>query len=298
MLMGEAFAAAMALALIVSLLSSRSRRAGMMRAGAAAAVLGGVFAGLWVLGLLPHIPPHEAMDRLLVIVVPAAATAEVVAAASARQGWAARATVSVLAAPVLLHGSAYVTGDSRSWSLVEALLVFSILAVVLTVAWAAVHGPGVRTGNSAVLLSLSGATLGAAVVIMMSGYATGGQIGVPLGATLCGVAVVSMVRKPSAGTEAALGVGIVGLFALLVVGRLFADLTTLNAVLLFAAPLLGGLSQLSPARVHVRPLLTLALAAAPVVIAVVLAHQKFVADSTRPAAGSGASVEDYMNFGK
>ena len=71
------------------------------------------------------------------------------------------------------------------------------------------------------------------------------------------------------------GVGVVGLFALLVVGRLFADLTTLNAALLFAAPLLGWLPELLPARRGVRVALRLGLAAVPVVVALVLAQAAF-----------------------
>jgi hypothetical protein len=296
--MGEAFIAAMVLALIVSLLSSRSSRAGVTRAGEVLAVLAGIFGGLWVLGFLPHVPPREAMDRLLVIVLPAAAAAEVAAAASARTGWAARVTVAVLAAPVLLHGSTYVTGSSRTWSLGATLLVFAALAVVLTAAWATVVRPKSRTAKTFILLSISGTALGAAVVIMMSGYATGGQIGVPLGGALGGVAIGCFLLRQTAGTDAALGVGIVGLFGLLVVGRLFAELTTLNAILLFAAPLCGNLPLLVPGHSRFRLTLIALLTAAPVVIAVMTAHQKFAADSARPAAGSGASVEDYINFGK
>jgi hypothetical protein len=93
-------------------------------------------------------------------------------------------------------------------------------------------------------------------------------------------------------------VGVVGLFGLLVVGRLFAGLTTLNAALLFAAPLLGWLPELLPTRRLVRVALRLALAAVPVVVALVLAQEKFATDSTRPESGIEGSLEDYMNFGK
>jgi hypothetical protein len=42
----------------------------------------------------------------------------------------------------------------------------------------------------------------------------------------------------------------------------------------------------------------LALAAVPVVIALVLAQQKFAADSARPGSGTEGSLSDYTNFGK
>jgi hypothetical protein len=40
------------------------------------------------------------------------------------------------------------------------------------------------------------------------------------------------------------------------------------------------------------------LAAAPVVVALVLAQQKFAADSARPGSATEGSLDDYMNFGK
>ena len=82
------------------------------------------------------------------------------------------------------------------------------------------------------------------------------------------------------------------------VGRLFADLTNLNAALLFASPLLGWLPERLPARRGVRVALRLALAAVPVVVALALSQQKFAADSARPGSGTEGSLDDYMNFGK
>jgi hypothetical protein len=299
--MGKAFGVAVALALVITLLFRRSARAGVRSAGAALAVVAAVPAGLWVLDLLPHVPPREALDRLLLIVLPAAAAAEILAAASPPVGRIARCAVAALTAPVLLHGSSYVADlsgpGSREWPAAEAWLIFAGLAVVLAAAWTALNGLAVRTGGRGALGCLCGVVLGAGLVTMLSGYATGGQLGVPLAAGLAGVGLGSLVRKGTAGVGA-LGVGLVGLFGLLVVGRLFAALSTRDAVLLFAAPLLGWLPELVPARRGVRPVLRLALAGAPVVIAVLLAHQKFVADSIRPGSTSEGSLEDYMNFGK
>ena len=90
-LMAKAFAFAAALAMAITLLFTMfsSSRPGVAAAGAPLAILAAVYAGLWVLGLLPHFPPREALDRLLVIVLPAAAGAEVIAARSRRLGWLA-----------------------------------------------------------------------------------------------------------------------------------------------------------------------------------------------------------------
>jgi hypothetical protein len=298
----EAFAAAALLSLSVTLLFGRSSRARVAAAGAVVAVLGAVYAGLWVLGLLPHFPPREDLDRLLLVVLPTAAVAEVLAAASGRFGWFARGAVAALAAPVLLHGTVYVTDlsgpGSRAWSPAQAGLTFAALATLLLAAWTVLNRLATRRGALTALGCVAGAVLGAGLVIMLSGYATGGQFGVPLAAGLGGAALGSLVRKGKPGGEAALGVGVVGLFALLVVGRLFADLTTLNAALLFAAPLLGWLPELLPARRGIRVALRLGLAAVPVVVALALAQAKFTADSARPGSGTEGSLEDYMSFGK
>jgi hypothetical protein len=302
MLMGQAFAAAAVLGLVVALLFGKASRVGVASAGAVLAVICPVLAGLWVLGLLPHFPPADGFDRLLVLVLPAAAAAEVIAAASARAGWVARCVVAALATPVLLYGSAYVADlsgpDSREWPAATAWLVFVALAVALMGVWAALNRLTARTEGRTPLWCVAGVALGAGLVVMLSGYASGGQFGVPLAAATGGVALGSLVRKGKPATEGALGVGVVGLFGLLVVGRLFAGLTDLNAALLFAAPLLGWLPELLRGRSRVRAALRLGVVAIPVVIALVLARQKFVADSVRPASGVEGSPDDYMNFGK
>jgi hypothetical protein len=301
-LLGEALAVALALSLALAFLFGRSSRPGIASAGAALAVLSAGFAGLWVLGLLPRVPPGEALDRLFVIVLPAAAAAEVIAAASVWPGWVARGVVATLAAPVLLHGSVYITDlsgpGSREWTPAQAWLVFGALAVILMGAWTALNLLVVYTRGRTPVWGLAGTVLAAGLVIMLSGYATGGQFGVPLAAGLAGVALGSLVRKGHPGTEGALGVGVVGLFALLVVGRLFAGLTSLNATLLFGAPLLGWLPELLGLRIRGRAVLRLALVAVPVVIALVLAQQKFAADSSQTQSGTEGSLDDYMNFGK
>lgn len=300
MIIARSFAAAALLGLVVALPVARSSRVTVASAGALLGLLGALCAGSWVLGLLPHWPPQEAVDRLLLIVVPAAAVAELIAGASARAGWVARSIVAALATPVLLHGSIYVTDlsgpGSREWATTSAAVVFAALAVLLMGAWWALERLARRTHSRTPLWCVAGATLGAGLVIMLSGYATGGQLGVPLAAGLVGVALGSLAGKETRALAGTLGTGVVSLFALLVVGRLFAELTNLNAVLLFAAPLLGWLPELVPARPRLRPALRLALPALPVIVALVLAQQNFAANS-RPQAGGG-SLDDYMSFGK
>ena len=122
-LMGEAFAAAAALAVAVALLFRISSRAEVGTAGAVLAVLSGFYAGLWILGLLPRFPPREDMDRLLLIVLPGAAVAEVVAAEGRRSAWIARGAIAAVT----------FASPSAVSELAEALEVLSVDAPVVIV---------------------------------------------------------------------------------------------------------------------------------------------------------------------
>jgi hypothetical protein len=98
------------------------------------------------------------------------------------------------------------------------------------------------------------------------------------------------------------GLGVVGLFALLLVGRFFGQLSTANAALLFAAPLLAWGAELTFVRRGGRiahGAVRVILPAIFVAAALLSAQQQFRADSSRTAAGSNEpSADDYMNFGK
>ncbi|HEV8061640.1 MAG TPA: hypothetical protein VGP68_17295 [Gemmataceae bacterium] len=274
------------------------------RFGRAAGGLGvglGILVGAWVLGLAPRVPPREALDRVLLVLIPAAVLAEVAAAAGPKwAGWASRMVVAAVAAPVLVHGSSYVTDlsgpGSREWTPGLTTAIFASLSLVLFLVWAGLTALASRAGQSA-----SGAVAvaagGAAVAVMLSGYATGGQLGLPLAAAIGVFALISGLHQPGA-----VGVAVVGLFSLLAIARLFAGLTTQNALVLLMAPLLAWGPELPRARQlgpRLRGGLRVALTAIPVIVTLWLAQQKFAADSTGPAAGSGEpSLSDYLDFGK
>jgi hypothetical protein len=309
----ESSAAAAVVAALAVLLAGwpwRRPRPGLVAAGGALGVGAGLLLGAWALRLAPHFPPREDQDRLLLVLLPAAVGVEVVVALLGRLSWLAwslRLAVAAGAARALLHGSIYLSDSagpgSCAWSPERRWLVLGGLATGLAATWALLGRLAGRGASRAVLLTLALATAGAGLTVMLSGYASGGQLGFPLAAGLLGVVIASLVvRAPD--LRGPVGVGVVGLFALLVVGRFFGNLSSANAGLLFSASLLGWLPELLPVRrvgPCVRGVARVALGAVPVAVALTLAVQKFAADSAPRAATPGTrvpSVEDYMNFGK
>lgn len=279
-------------------------------AGGAAGVGLGLAIGAWLLGVVPHFPPREDQDRLLLILLPAVILVEMVAAVFGRAAWLAwslRLIVAAAAARILLHDSIYLADKAgpgtREWSPQLSALILSSLALVLAAAWALIDRLARHAAGRAAPLTLAGVCAGAAVTVMLSGYATGGQLGLPLAGGLAGAAAASFVLKDP-DLRGVIGVGLVGLFALLVVGLCFGELTALNAALLLAAPQLGWLVELPRLRQfgpRVRAGAGVALAAVPVAVVLVLAAQRFAAESASPSEAGGAretSIEDYMNFGK
>lgn len=274
---------------------------GVVAAGA------GFLLGAWILGIKPTFPPREDLDRLLLILLPITIGAEVGAVLLFRwpwAGWALRASVALMAGRILLDGTVYITDvagpGTREWSPTYETLVLGGLAIALLFAWrlltARKEGDASRWTIALLFMAIS---LGG-VVIMLSGYATAGQLSVPLAGSLVGGLVLARSRE----VPGLIGVGLVGLFALLMLGRFFGNLTTMNAALLFAGPLAATLLQRVMAtkfKPWQRGTLQLAVGAVPLVMALILAQQKFAQDAgTTASAGATkeSSVDDYMSFGK
>jgi hypothetical protein len=235
--------------------------------------------------------------------------------------WLSRLVVAVGAAGVLLHNSVYLTDlagpGTREWTPTQSWLILGGLAAALLGVWAALASlvrrmsphPALdpsereqRLGGRSVALAVAVACAGAAVTVMLSGYASGGQIGLPLAAALTGTLIASLALLVSPDVEGVVGLGVVGLFALLVIGRFFGTLTDGNAALLFFGLLLCWLPEGQYVRrvgLRLRGVLRVVLVAVPVLVALTLAHQKFASDSSRTGPGSGEpSLQDYEAFGK
>jgi hypothetical protein len=150
-------------------------------------------------------------------------------------------------------------------------------------------------------LALALASGAAAATVMLSGSLSEGLLGIPLAGALAGVGVASLLLPGSRAPSGAVGFGVVGLFGLLLVGRLFAELTTFNAAMLFSAPLFCGASELPYVRrlpAWLRGAIGVGLVVLAVGFVTAQAWQKFEEES-RPAPGSnGPTLQDYEQFGR
>jgi len=267
----------------------------------------GFYIGCGIVGMWPKWPPVEDRDRLLLVLFPCVIVMELLAALPACPRWGKlllRLPVALSAAPILLHNSVYLTQspgpDSIGWTSAQQVSILGGLALALGGVWAALNLLAKKNPGRSLPLALAVACAGAAVSIMLSGYATCGPVGLLLAAAILGAMIGSLFLPTPPDVTGVVGPCIVGVFSLVVVGRFFGELTSVNALLLMAAPLLCWvpelpyLCRLGP---RLRGVVRLVLIAAPLAIVLSLIQNAGKADQTAPA-GEEPGIEDYQNFGK
>ena len=303
-----AMLAATATAALVVLLCARPRRSPSPRLSALGWGLGlalGFCVGCVVLALESPWPPGSVRDRFLVFVIPLTVVVELLAVLlPSWSAWTLRLLVAAATVPILLHGSRYVAHlpgmDGADWSPTEQWLIQGGLGALLAAVWIALAVLWRRAPGRSVPLALSLSCAGAALALMLSDYATGGPLGFPLAGALAGAALLAPRLAEPEKMRTALGIGIVGLFGLLVAGRFFAGLTTANAALLLLAPLLAWLPELPGVR-KMGPwlcgLVRVLLVGALVAFVVGQAKQKFDVDSRTPSGAPEPSIDDYRKYG-
>ena len=273
----------------------------------------GAYAGCGLLGEWPRWPALEDRERLLTILLPLALAVEIVAttqAVSRRRVWLLRAALAAAATPILLYNTVYLVDlagpGSAEWSKAQAALVLSALAGLLLGVWALLARLQARQGEQAVSALLSLACLAAGMTVMLSGYFTGGLLGLPLGGALAGAALTSWAVEKRRGASAAqetaagagLGIGLIGLFSVIAIGRFFGSLPTTSALCLLLAPLLAWaleLPRLQNFNPSLRTLLGLLLVAAALALIVAGAYRRFNEAFAFPGRAARAmSGEVYM----
>jgi hypothetical protein len=266
----------------------------------------GFSVGCGVLKVKPDWPAVEDQDRFLGLILPAVLIVEIVAAAGAPSwlAWILRFVIACAVPRVLLHGTVYLDQPSAdggmAWTPAMRWTLLPGLAAALFAAWALLVRSNRQHSTRVIPLALGLTCCGAGLTVMLSGYASGGQLGPILGGALIGAVVGSLILVAGVHFEGAIGFSVVGLFGLLMIGRFFGELTSTHAVLLFLAPLLSlfPLSNL----LHRWPNLALAtakiaLVLLPLGIVVGLAGQQFVRNSQPVTESSEESTTDYSDYG-
>ena len=252
-----------------------------------------VVVGLWVLQFQFPWPPVKALDRFLVMILPATFVVEV-AGSLQRIPRAlvrcARITLVAVTVPVLLYGSIYLNPPGK-WIEWREWAAISLSAAFLAVAWMSMHSLASRSSDISIPISISLVTVAAGLMVMMAGYLKGGAAAFPLAASLIGTAIAlqwvsSVARKKrvidanaqptlASASAAPVGLGMLGLFGILFVGRFFGGLTTGTALVVLLTPVLCWVGELPRLR-NSQPgkifLLRLALVIIP--LGVVLASAK------------------------
>jgi hypothetical protein len=299
-------AAAATLVLLISGRPWRPSNTPWVASSAVLAVAAGFYIGCWILGLWPRWPPAEDKDRFLALVFPAIIAVELFAAfprVPRLLVWALRLIVVGTTGRVLLHGSTYLTDltgpNTREWSPVQTWLILGGLAAVLAVVWTLLALLERRGPAWTLPVIMAGICFAAAGTIMLSGYSSGGQLGLPLGAALIGIAVAAPFLPH---LTSWLGLAVVGLSGFLVMGHFFGQLTASHALLLFGAPLLAWIPILLPfhwMRPWLRGLAQVILVAAVAAFVMAQAKKQFDDNSkTHPSSPGEPSIDDYLNFGK
>jgi len=237
----------------------------------------GFWVGAWLLGVRPKWPPIVDQDRLLWVIVPAVTLLEMFIALFKIGSWAwlGRVLVAGAVAPIVLRGSTYFD----EWTLGTALTILGGLGSALVGAWWTLT----RGQNRSSSLALMIACLGGGATIMLSGYETGGKLTLVVGATLVAAVLASFLLSGTIRSNGGVGVAVVLFAALLIAGRFFGSLTTLNAVILFATPLLSWPVELLPFRPWVRGALRVLIVTVPVAFVCWQAAEAFKINSRTPS---------------
>jgi hypothetical protein len=241
----------------------------------------GLIAGYWVLELLPQGPPQNVRDRFLAIVLPAALGIELIAGfhrVPAIAAWSLRVILACATPRILLHGSTYLVDAAGESSVGQSLEYMALGGGLLMAAWGLLTWLLRRSPGVSLPLVLSETSLCAGVTVMLSAFPSGGEAALPLAASLAAVAgVLWLFSKPEA-SFGALGIGLVGLFGVLFLGRFFGELSTGRALGVFVAPLLCWVTELPWLR-KLKPwkiaAVRIALVAIPLLIVVALAKRDF-----------------------
>jgi hypothetical protein len=247
----------------------------------------------------PSWPAHEDRARFLTLLVPLILVVDTLASTSRsrRAAWIMRVGLAAVVGPILLHHSVYLADlngpNSAEWSSAQTTMVLCGLAALLALVWSMLSRLQSRTSIPAVMWVLALDALATAVTVMLSGYYRAGLLGLGLAAAIAGATLASYIAQPQSTASGSLGMSVIGVFAVVLVGRFFGTLPTGLAACLLLAPALAWTVELPRLRtlsLAWRSAGRLACVAVPLVVVMVVARQKFIAASTARSRPTDPSI--------
>lgn len=247
----------------------------------------GLTVGYDVLGFEAVWPPANGLSRLLCIIVPTTLLIEMISGTAELPDWISwflRTGLALATPRILLHGSIYLTAVNEGWDNWSASASMCVSGILLAGVWVLIHTLSRGSGWVSLDLVLAMTTLVAGLMLMMSGYLKGGAAAFPLVATVISTSVGRALSTRAiggtgqSGSRVIMGIGIVGLFGLLFIGRFFGRLTTGCSVILLLVPLLCWVTEVPALRgwnPRLRGLLRLVLVAIPLAVMLFLAKREF-----------------------
>lgn len=253
------------------------------------AIGAGVLAASGATDQWPNWPALEDRARILTLLVPLTLLVETLTATtrSGRVTWGVRVGLAAVVTPILLYNSVYLADlngpNSAEWSPAQATTILGGLAAILALVWTMLNWLQSRTSTPAVLWVLVLDASATAVTVMLSGYYRGGLLGLGLTGALAGATVASYIAQPQPTNNGSLGMSVIGIFAVVLIGRFFGSLSTSLAAWLLLTPLLAWTVELPRLRTLApgwRSATRLACVAVPLVVVVTHAQRNFTAAST------------------
>ncbi len=250
----------------------------------------GLVVGYSVVSLRLAWPPVNGLDRFLTITVPLVLGIELIAGFQNVPRWVAwllRMSLAATIPRILLHDSVYLSDATEGWTPWQTGAACVMCGALLAGVWSLLSWLSQRSPGTSIPLAICLPILCAGLTVMMAGYIKGGVAAFPLVATLVATTIAARlmttrsVALPDFRTPAIVGVGVVGLFGLLFLGRFFGRLSTGYALAMLLAPLLCWLTELPRLR-HRKPWLVgslrLVLVAIPLLVVLAAAKRDFDRD--------------------
>ncbi len=225
----------------------------------------------------------------------------------------ARFLLFAFAGRILLHESVYLNEASDDgWSKEKQSAILLVAMIVLLSTWFALTRLSRRAPPINIVFSLSLAISSAGCCTMMAGYIQGGTAALPLATALLGAALAApllIYSGQAGGTQSrsnlvlsgTIGVGLVGLFGLLWIGRFFGQLTNANATVMFFAPMLcwiGELPVFSTKTAKQKKVICLIGVAIPLAVVLWIAKSEFDRKMAPLLADAFMADVSALNFGE